>query len=134
MFISTSQIKIFLYRHTIDGRWGMDRLFALVDSELHLDPRSGTLFVFFNRNRSLARDLSMGKDGLSEGRLRMSMELLTGWFDQRLLLPQQSRGKGQELRGLAESLGDSGAKVREDDAVISELGLQLFCRFPSPFS
>jgi transposase len=55
MFISTSQIKIFLYRHTIDGRWGMDRLFALVDSELHLDPRSGTLFVFFNRNRSLAK-------------------------------------------------------------------------------
>jgi transposase len=33
----------------------MDRLFALVDSELHLDPRSGTLFVFFNRNRSLAK-------------------------------------------------------------------------------
>jgi hypothetical protein len=43
------------------------------------------------------RLFSMGKDGLSEGRLRMSMELLTGWFDQRLLLPQQSRGKGQEL-------------------------------------
>lgn len=32
---------MFLYRNTIDGRWGMDRLFALVDSELHLDPRSG---------------------------------------------------------------------------------------------
>ncbi len=43
------------------------------------------------------RLFSMGKDGLSEGRLRMSLELLTGWFDQRLLLPQQSRGKGQEL-------------------------------------
>jgi hypothetical protein len=55
MFISTSQIKIFLYRHTIDERWGMDRLFALVDSELHLDPMFGTLFVFFNWNRSLAR-------------------------------------------------------------------------------
>lgn len=25
----------------MDDRWGMDRLFALVDSELHLDPRSG---------------------------------------------------------------------------------------------
>jgi len=54
MFISTSQIKIFLYRNTIDGRWGMDRLFALVDSELHLDPRSGTLFVFFNRLAKVA--------------------------------------------------------------------------------
>jgi hypothetical protein len=43
------------------------------------------------------RLFSMSKDGLSEDRLRMSMELLTGWFDQRLLLPQQSRGKGQEL-------------------------------------
>lgn len=43
------------------------------------------------------RLFSMGKDGLSEGRLRMSLELLTGWFDQRLLLPQQSRGKGVEL-------------------------------------
>lgn len=43
------------------------------------------------------RLFSMGKDGLTEGRLRMSLELLTGWFDQRLLLPQQSRGKGQEL-------------------------------------
>ncbi|WP_141732557.1 hypothetical protein [Oligoflexus tunisiensis] len=43
------------------------------------------------------RLFSMGKDSLSEGRLRMSLELLTGWFDQRLLLPQQSRGKGKEL-------------------------------------
>lgn len=58
LFISTSQLKIFLYRRTIDGRWGMDRLFALVDSELHLDPRSRTLFVFFNRTRCLALDSS----------------------------------------------------------------------------
>ncbi len=50
------------------------------------------------------RLFSMGKDGLTEGRLRMSLELLTGWFDQRLLLPQQSRGKGQEFNAQIEFL------------------------------
>lgn len=50
------------------------------------------------------RLFSQGADGLTPGRLRMCMELLTGWFDQRLLLPQQSQGTSQELTAQIEFL------------------------------
>jgi len=68
--------------------YGRNPLLWTLDGEFRLDLKEYLLE---------GRLFSMGQDGLSEGRLRMSMELLTGWFDQRLLLPQQSRGKGQEL-------------------------------------
>lgn len=55
MFFSTGNIKIYLYTKTIDGRWGMDRLSGLVNSELDLDPRSGALFVFFNKTKTRAK-------------------------------------------------------------------------------
>ncbi len=55
MFFSTRNIKVYLYTSTIDGRWGIDRLASLIDSELALDPRSGALFVFFNRTRTRAK-------------------------------------------------------------------------------
>lgn len=55
MFFSTTKIKIYLYAKTIDGRWGIDRLAHLAQSKLGLDPRSGSLFVFFNKSKTRAK-------------------------------------------------------------------------------
>ncbi len=78
---------------------------------LHLYGRNPLLWTLEGDFRSDLKDyllegrlFSMGRDGLTEGRLRMCMELLTGWFDQRLLLPQQGRGKGQESKAQLEFL------------------------------
>ncbi|NRA68594.1 MAG: IS66 family insertion sequence element accessory protein TnpB [Pseudobacteriovorax sp.] len=55
MFFSTTKIKIYLYTKTIDGHWGIDRLAHLAQSKLGLDPRSGSLFVFFNKSKTRAK-------------------------------------------------------------------------------
>ena len=55
MFFSTKKIRIFLYTKKVDGRWGMDRLAHVVESRIGLEPRSGALFVFFNKSMSRVR-------------------------------------------------------------------------------
>lgn len=51
MFELANQAQIYLYPESIDMRWSFDRLSYLCRSEIGLDPDSGLLFIFFNRNR-----------------------------------------------------------------------------------
>jgi transposase len=52
---SVSSARYFLYGEPTDMRKSFDGLCGLVSSRLGQDPRSGDLFIFFNRNRTHAK-------------------------------------------------------------------------------
>lgn len=45
-------LKVYLAADPIDMRKGFEGLYAAVQEKLQLDPRSGALFAFTNRNRT----------------------------------------------------------------------------------
>lgn len=57
------QIRVFLYRLPTDMRKSFHGLVALVESAVHQDPFSGSLFVFLNRQRDRIKILYWGQTG-----------------------------------------------------------------------
>ena len=57
--------KIFIFAGPTDMRKGFDSLSGLVSSEMQMDPLSGYLFVFMNKNRNLIKILRWDSDGFS---------------------------------------------------------------------
>lgn len=55
--------KIFLYRPFIDFRKGLDSLICFCKYQLHQDPFSGVVFMFFNRRRTSLRILRYDGQG-----------------------------------------------------------------------
>lgn len=65
MLALTGATRIFLYRGAADMRKSFDGLSGLVRSEMEQDPLSGSLFVFCNRRRTMAKLLYWDRDGLA---------------------------------------------------------------------
>lgn len=81
MLSFSSHLRYFIYCGVADLRKGYDGLSGLVRNELHENPLSGDVFVFFNRNRRLVKMLIWDKDGyvIYAKRLeRGQFELVTG--------------------------------------------------------
>ena len=57
--------KIFIFAGPTDMRKGFDSLSGLVRNEMQMDPLSGYLFVFMNKNRNLIKILRWDSDGFS---------------------------------------------------------------------
>lgn len=57
-------VRVWAYPAPCDLRKGYNGLFGLVQNELGLDPLSGDLFLFCNRNRTSCKVLSWDGTGL----------------------------------------------------------------------
>jgi len=57
------QVRVFMYRLPTDMRKSFHGLVALVESAVKQDPFSGSLFVFFNRQRDRIKILYWGQTG-----------------------------------------------------------------------
>lgn len=58
-------MKIYLYSQPTDMRCSFDGLYAVVKNHLHLDVRSGGLFLFINRRRSMIKCMYWDTDGIA---------------------------------------------------------------------
>ena len=63
MIALPAQIRVFLYRLPTDMRKSFHGLVALTESAVKQDPLSGSLFVFFNRQRDRIKILYWGQTG-----------------------------------------------------------------------
>jgi transposase len=63
VILPTPVTRILAYREPIDMRRSFDGLFGVVTSVLSEDPLSPTLFVFFNRRRTLLKALWWDRTG-----------------------------------------------------------------------
>ena len=55
MIVAPKNGQIFLYNNLVDGRWGTDRLAHIVKKEMDFEPRSGGVFIFFNKAKTRAK-------------------------------------------------------------------------------
>lgn len=63
MFLSESNVRIWLYTEPTDMRKSYDGLTGLVKSNLQEDPLSGQLFVFINKRRTQMKALYFDRTG-----------------------------------------------------------------------
>lgn len=75
----TSQTKILIATQPVDFRQGIDGLAAVCKQKLACEPRSGTLFVFINRNKTMVRALIYDKNGFWLMTKRLSKGKFSGW-------------------------------------------------------
>ena len=78
MFLSASPRRILAYREAVDMRKSFRGLVALVQSALHEDPLSGSIYVFFNRRGNYLKLVTWDRTGyclfakqLEQGRFRL---------------------------------------------------------------
>ena len=65
MFSLSSAHQYFLYRQPTDMRKGFDGLSGLVQSQMNLNPLSGSVYVFMNKKRNLIKLLHWEYGGFS---------------------------------------------------------------------
>lgn len=75
----TSHSDILIATQPADFRQGIDGLAALCQQRLHCEPRSGTLFVFINRNKTMVRTLAYENNGFWLMTKRLSKGKFSGW-------------------------------------------------------
>ena len=75
----TAQTPICLATAPVDFRRGIDGLVALCQHQLQQQPRSGTLFVFINRSRTMIRLLAYEENGYWLMTKRLSQGRYRGW-------------------------------------------------------
>ena len=75
----TSNSNILIAIQPADFRQGIDGLAALCKQRLNCEPRSGTLFVFINRNKTMVRALAYENNGFWLMTKRLSKGKFTGW-------------------------------------------------------
>ncbi len=80
MILQTPVRRILAYREPVDMRKSFDGLYGIVTSVLREDPLGPTLFVFFNRRRTLLKALYWDRTGfcLVAKRLERGRFLLPG--------------------------------------------------------
>lgn len=79
MILLTPTTPIQLAVAPVDFRRGIDGLVALCQHALHQEPRSGTLFVFINRSRTMIRLLAYEENGYWLMTKRLSQGTYQGW-------------------------------------------------------
>jgi len=70
---------ILLATQPADFRKGIDGMQALCQNELNCSPRSGTLFVFINRRKTMVRALVYDRTGFWLMTKRLSKGKFQGW-------------------------------------------------------
>jgi len=75
----TSNTSILIATQPADFRQGIDGLAAVCQHKLECNPRSGTLFVFINRNKTMIRALVYEKNGFWLMTKRLSKGKFSGW-------------------------------------------------------
>ena len=75
----TSNSRIFIAAQPADFRCGIDGLAAICQQRLLSDPRSGSIFVFINRNKTMIRALTYESDGFWLMTKRLSKGKFRGW-------------------------------------------------------
>ena len=75
----TAQTHILLATQPADFRQGIDGFAAICRQKLASDPRSGTLFVFINRRKTMIRALSYDGTGFWLMTKRLSKGKFNGW-------------------------------------------------------
>ena len=63
--LSLNSYRVFLYTGVCDLRKGFDGLSGVVRNEMQLDPLSGSVFVFFNKRRTLIKLLVWDTTGFA---------------------------------------------------------------------
>lgn len=79
MLYLTQETQILLATKPVDFRRQMDGLIALCDQTLSANPRSGQLFVFINRARTMIRVLCYENGGYWLATKRLSRGRYTLW-------------------------------------------------------
>ena len=75
----TASTKIFIATEPADFRKGIDGLSAVCRLQLTKDPRSGTVFVFINRSKTMIRALSYDGTGFWLMTKRLSSGKFKRW-------------------------------------------------------
>lgn len=75
----TSNTDILIAIQPADFRQGIDGLAALCKQRLNCEPRSGTLFVFINRSKTMVRALVYENNGFWLMTKRLSKGKFLGW-------------------------------------------------------
>ena len=75
----TADTPILLATKPVDFRTGIDGLAAVCRGRLASDPRSGTLLVFINRNKTMIRTLAYDGTGFWLMTKRLSKGKFQGW-------------------------------------------------------
>jgi transposase len=75
----TCNTQILIATQPADFRQGIDGLAAVCKQCLACEPRSGTLFVFINRNKTMIRALVYKNKGFWLMTKRLSKGKFTGW-------------------------------------------------------
>jgi len=79
MLYLTAETKILLAVTPVDFRKGLDGLVALCEHQLRQQPRSGSLFIFINRSRTMIRVLCYEINGYWIATKRLSRGRYGGW-------------------------------------------------------
>lgn len=79
MLYLTSETKILLAIQPVDFRRQIDGLVALCEQQLKHNPRSGALFAFINRSRSMIRILCYQDGGYWLATKRLSKGCYSHW-------------------------------------------------------
>lgn len=58
-------LKVYLYRTPTDMRRSFDGLYGIVTNEFNLDVRSGGLFLFINKRRTMVKCMYWDTDGIA---------------------------------------------------------------------
>lgn len=75
----TAETPILIATQAADFRCGIDGFAALCKKRLTQDPRSGTVFVFINRNKTMIRALSYDGTGFWLMTKRLSQGRFNRW-------------------------------------------------------
>lgn len=79
MLYLTANTKVLLATHPVDFRRQLDGLIALCQNEFNRNPRSGHLFVFINRSRTMIRVLCYEEHGYWLATKRLSRGRYALW-------------------------------------------------------
>lgn len=100
MISLTEASRILLATQPADFRKGIDGFVALCQQALQQDPRSGVVFVFINRNKTMIRALHYDGTGFWLMTKRLSKGHFSGWpFGQATIITMASKQLSLLLRG-----------------------------------
>ena len=107
MLYLTAQTKILLAVDSIDFRSQIDGLISICEKRLNQAPRSGTLFVFINRSRTMIRILCYHENGYWVATKRLSQGRFFWPTDGSLIQGLQAAQLTQLLKGALASNKES---------------------------
>jgi transposase len=104
MLYLTAETKILFAVASVDFRSQIDGLISICEQRLNQSPRSGTLFVFLNRSRTMIRILCYHENGYWVATKRLSQGRFLSWpTGESPIQPLQAAQLTQLLKGVLAS-------------------------------